>query len=51
MLGLGDKPFESIYEMKITGLKVIKPEKLPFTFKVVAGSEFVVGFFVNPGGY
>jgi hypothetical protein len=37
--------------MEIKGLKVIKPDRLPLTFKMTPKSERVVGFFVKPTGY
>lgn len=37
--------------MKVTGIKAIKPDKLPITFIVTPKYEKVVGFFVSPAGY
>jgi hypothetical protein len=37
--------------MNIKGLKIIKPDKLPLTFKMTPRSEKLFGFFVKAGGY
>ena len=37
--------------MQAQGLKVIKPDILPLTFKMTPKSEKIYGFFVKSSGY
>ena len=37
--------------MKVKGLKVIKPDKLPLVFKMGGKSDKTYGFFIKAGGY
>lgn len=51
MVNNSEKGFESVQEMNIKGLKVIKPDRLPLAFKAGPKSEKFYGFFVKAGGY
>jgi hypothetical protein len=51
MVNKSDKGYESIQEMQIKGLKLIKPDRLPLQFVMGPKSEKVYGFFVTPSGF
>lgn len=44
--------FATTVTMKsVKGVKIIKPDKLPFRFDMQPKTEKVIGFFVNYAGY
>lgn len=46
------KEFTSKYSMpKCEGLKVIKPNTLPYEFVMKPYSEYIIGFWVSSKGY
>jgi hypothetical protein len=51
MVNNSEKSFDSVQELQAQGLKLIKPDKLPLTFKMTPKSEKVYGFFVKSSGY
>jgi hypothetical protein len=37
--------------MTASGIKAIKPEKLPFKFNLVKGAKYLKGFFISSSGF
>jgi hypothetical protein len=51
MINSSNKSYDSVQEMTIKGLKIMKPASLPLTFNMTPNSEKVYGFFVTPSGF
>lgn len=46
-----DKKWSLTYSLQGQGVKVIKPDRLPFNFVLSKGSRYLKGFFTSPEGY
>lgn len=46
-----EKKFELTYSLAGSGIKAIKPDKLPFKFEMKQNARFLRGFFTSASGF